>query len=81
MQTSLLFVLLFVADALKNYIGFVGFRDSHHLYVFVIELYNLGEGTFTYFTLEFSKIIALGDSFDLFFNFTVDPGFKAPNMN
>lgn len=80
-QTSLLFIFLFVADTLQYDVRFVGFGDGHHLNIGIVESNYLRKRKLTNLTFEFCKIIALGDSFDLLLHLAVDPSFKASHMN
>lgn len=76
MQASFFFVLLLVWQALQNYVGFIWLLDGHHLNSFVIFIANqLRKWKFTNLTLKFSKIIRGCYSFQLSFDFAIDPGF------
>lgn len=76
---------MFATNALEQDVRLIGFRDSHHLNVLVFllpaETNYLREREFTNLAFEFSKIIALDDSFDLFLYFAVYPGPEAPHMD
>ena len=68
MKPSFISVLMFVADALKQNVRFVGLRDCHHLNLFLSKSHNLREGEFANFAFEFGKVVRLNDPLDFFFD-------------
>lgn len=57
MQASLISYLELVEKTFQNNIRFIGFINSHHLYVFIAKFDYFGKGKFAYFTLKFSEVI------------------------
>jgi len=80
MQTSLLFILLFVAKTLKKNVGLVWFCYCHHFYIFCVKSDDLREWKFTNLTFKFSKIVRRSNGFELFLHFTVDPSLQTSHM-
>ena len=81
MEPSFIFVLVFVSYALEKNVGFVGFGDRHHLKIFILISNDLRERKLANFTFKFCEVVALNNSLDLFFYFTVYPSFEASNMD
>lgn len=79
-ETSLLFILLFIVNTLQDDIRFVWLGYSHHLHIFGVITDDLRKRTLADLTFKFSKIVALGYSLDLFLYFTIYPSFETSNM-
>lgn len=84
-EPAFFFVLLFVANALEQNIGLVGFGDSHHLDVLVLllaaETDDLWEGELADLAFEFREVIALHYALYLLFYLAVDPSSQATHMD
>ena len=81
MQASFFFVVLFVAQTLKDDVRLVGFGDGHHLNILGIESNDLWEWELADFALELGEVIRSGDAFQFFLDFAVDPSPQAPHMD
>lgn len=88
MQASFLLSVMLIGnkgsrgiDTLNDYVLFFWLFYAHHLYLFVAHFNDLGEGNFADLAFELVEIVALDKTLKLFLYLTVDPLFKAINMD
>jgi hypothetical protein len=81
MKTSFLLTLFSLIYALENNIRLLGLINCYHFHFEVLtSIYHPRKGLLTNLTLEFGKVIRNDHSCNFFFNFTINPHFKALNM-
>ena len=81
MEPSFIPVFMFVADRFKENVRFVRLVDGHHLDIVVLVADDLREGRFADLALEFGEVVALDDTFHLFFDLAVDPGAQTSDVD
>ena len=81
MKASLFFVVLLVAETLKDDIRLVRLVNGHHLDIFCIESNDLREGELANFAFKLGEVIRSGDAFQFLLDFAIDPSPQASNMD
>ena len=81
-QTAFLPALFPFVYALEHQVWFGRTVDCYHLHLERVPFcHKTRERLFTYFTLEFSKVVRNNHSSDFFLDFAIDPHLQALYMN